>query len=229
MAELEVLYEDNHLLVLNKPPLLATMGAAPGKPSLLEQAKSYLKRKYDKPGNVYLGIVSRLDSFTSGVMIMARTSKAAARLTDQFREGTVRKQYWAILPDRLPSDSGRLEHIVYKDDRQKRMIAIPTHRTASVKGAKIAKLSYSTIARSEDLTLVEIELETGRKHQIRVQFSQLGCPVVGDRKYGSRHAFPKGIALHSKSLKVIHPTQKTVLSFESVPPKWWNLQRFGIR
>ena len=228
-TQLDILFEDNHLLVVNKPPLLATMGAEPGMSSLYIEAKQYIKEKYSKPGNVYLGIVSRLDSFVSGVIVLAKTSKSAARISEQIRRGTVEKTYWAIVPDRLAEDAGVLEHLVYKDDGLRRMIGIDPKSARQHPDAKIARLAYRKIGQHQNLAMVEVRLETGRKHQIRVQFSEIGCPVVGDRKYDSELGFPKGIALHSKSLKFDHPTLKSELSFDALPPTCWNLERFGIR
>jgi len=221
---LKILFEDNHLLVIDKPALIATMGVAEDEPSLLKEAKAYLRRKYNKPGNVYLGVVSRLDSFVSGAIIFARTSKSASRLSAQMRAGTIKKKYWAIVPDRLSKRNGTLEHYVFKDDSKHRMFASPYQSPDSKK----ARLHYRTIGTWNDQCLLEIDLETGRKHQIRVQFSQVNCPIIGDRKYDSTYSFEKGIALHCRSLHFEHPTQKTGITVESKPPGWWNLDRFGI-
>ena len=225
MAEtLKILFEDNHLLVLDKPPLIATMGVSDDEPSLLKHAKEYIRRKYNKPGNVYLGVVSRLDAFVSGVIVFARTSKSASRLSEQIRSGKIKKTYWAIVPNRLKQPSGSLRHYVYKDDARRRMFA--TDQPAADR--KHATLSYQTLATAAGKALLEIDLETGRKHQIRVQFSHVGCPIVGDRKYDSDVAFNKGIALHCRSLHFEHPTQKTRITVKSDPPGWWNLASFGI-
>ncbi len=123
-TQLKVIFEDNHLLVVDKPPLLATMGAREGDDSLIEQARAYLKHKFNKPGNVYVGVVSRLDSFVSGVIVLARTSKAASRLSEQFRNRSVVKKYWAIVPDQLSTDSGQLEDRLFKDESRQRMVAL---------------------------------------------------------------------------------------------------------
>lgn len=225
--ELNVIYEDNHLLVIDKPSMLATMGVREGEDSLVQRAKLYLKEKYSKPGNVYLGVVSRLDSFVSGLIVLARTSKAAARLTDQFARRNVGKTYLAIVEDRssMASD-GVLEHFVVKDDRQKRMVTV-SEREAKQTGAKLARLTYQTLGMHSGQRLLKVELETGRKHQIRIQFSACHAAIVGDRKYGSRLKFPEGIALHSHRLDFEHPTQKTAQSFQSEPPSFWRLERFG--
>ncbi len=231
-TKLNILFEDNHLLVLNKPPLLPTMGGREGDESLINQARHYIKHKYKKPGNVYLGVVSRLDSFVSGVIVLARTSKAASRLSEQFRSRSVKKTYWAIVPDHLPADAGHLEDWLLKDESRHRMVAVRTG-TADTQDAKIARLQYKTIGISEGnngrcFRLIEIELETGRKHQIRVQLENAGCPIVGDRKYGSEEHFQRGIALHSRRLIIEHPTHKVLQSFQAETPPWWNLDKYAI-
>ncbi len=226
---ISVVYEDNHLLVLNKPPLLATMGAEPGQESLLDRAKDYIARKYQKPGNVYLGVVSRIDSFVTGVIVFARTSKAASRLSEQFRNNTVDKTYWAILPAGLASDQGELTHWVYKNEARRRMEAVAFDENGiQPVGSKVAKLSYKKLSEFNKRWLVEVKLETGRKHQIRVQFAAMGCPIVGDVKYGSDLTFKKGIALHAKELQLSHPTLKNRQSFSVEPPPWWRTERFKI-
>lgn len=231
-TKLNILFEDNHLLVIDKPPLLPTMGVHDGDDSLFNRARQYIKQKYNKPGNVYLGVVSRLDSFVSGVIVLARTSKAASRLSEQFRSRSVEKKYWAIVPDNLPNDSGLLEDWLIKDESRHRMIVIQGN-PANSPGAKLAKLRYTTIGASESKNvqrtrLIEIELETGRKHQIRVQFEHAGCPIVGDRKYGSELPFKRGIALHSRKLVFEHPTQRVLQSFQAETPPWWNVAQYAL-
>ena len=252
---LDVLYEDNHLLAVNKPAMLPTMGVAEGSPSLLALAKEYIRRKYGKPGEVYLGIVSRLDAPVTGVVLMARTSKAAARLTEMFRERDVEKTYWALVEGRVDPPSGTLVDFLRKDERHRRM-----HITnAAAAGAQRAELSYRVVIVHKDketgrqgprraqpsgdwekpdanpspnlpfslspglasVTLLEIQLHTGRKHQIRVQLAEAGWPVVGDRKYSGRRPFPTGIALHSRRLTFVHPVRKTPLVIEAPLPKAW--------
>jgi 23S rRNA pseudouridine1911/1915/1917 synthase len=221
MSPLEVLYEDNHVLVVNKPAGLATQGAAPGTESMVTVAKEYLKHKYQKPGNVFLGVVSRLDSLVSGVLVLARTSKAAARLTEQFQSGTVEKVYWAIVERPPAPPNGELSHWVLKNDAAHRMEVVAPHAA----GAQQARLNYRTLRRERRGTLVEVDLHTGRKHQIRVQLTAIGCPVVGDRKYGSRQSFvPGAIALHCIRLAIDHPTTQERLEFRAPPPPAaWNL------
>ena len=216
-----ILYEDNHLLVVDKPAGLATMGVAPEIPSLLSEAKRYIKQKYDKPGNVYLGIVSRLDAPVTGVMVLARTSKAAARLTEQFRSQQVQKAYWALVPPGLAADQATLRDWVRKDERHRRMHIA----REDVAGAKEAILGYRTLQNNRRSTLLEVDLQTGRKHQIRLQLAHDGYPILGDRKYGSEVSFPKGIALHAYSLSFQHPVQGQRMDFTAPLPASW--ESFG--
>lgn len=216
---LKVLYEDNHLLVVEKPAGLATQGVAEGTPSVLTRAKAYLKQKYQKPGNVYLGIVSRLDAFVGGVLVLARTSKAAERLTEQFRDGDVNKVYQALVEQPPEPAAGELSHWLLKNDKQRRIDVVPPR----TKNAQHARLSYRTLGRQRRGTLIEVVLHTGRKHQIRVQLAEIGCPIVGDRKYGSRQPLAdQAIALHAVRLELAHPTTKQRLSLESPLPKCWS-------
>jgi 23S rRNA pseudouridine1911/1915/1917 synthase len=223
---LDVLYEDNHLLAVNKPAMLPTMGVAEDRESLLTVAKEYVRRKFNKPGNVYLGIVSRLDAPVTGVVLMARTSKAASRLSEQFRERDVDKTYWAIVEGQIDPPSGRLVDHMRKDERHRRMHIAP----ATAADAQRAELSYVTLPHElGKLSLLEVHLHTGRKHQIRVQLSHAGFPVVGDRKYGSRRPFSSGIALHSRRLVVSHPVSKMQLEIEAPLPQSWQRLLEGKR
>jgi 23S rRNA pseudouridine1911/1915/1917 synthase len=217
-----VIHEDNHLIVIDKPPRLPTMGVAADQPSLVDWTKEWIRKKYHKPGNVYLGVVSRLDSFTSGLIVFARTSKAAARLTRQFQSGEVEKQYTAILEGRSPQPAGQLTDWVCKDDARRRMVVCGPDSP----GARRAVLSYEVVGCDGRQTLVRIRLLTGRKHQIRVQFSSRGTPVLGDRKYDGRLRFADGIALHSSRLAFQHPIRRDKMSFRIEPPDYWNLARF---
>lgn len=211
---LPILFEDNHLLVVNKPAGLPTQGVVEGAASVLTAAKDYVKRKYKKPGNVYLGVVSRLDSSVSGVLVLARTSKAAARLNEQFRERQARKVYW-VLVERPPDPAeGELVDWVKKDEKRQRMVVVPKHTI----GAQRARLTYRTLRKLAGCSLLEVELETGRKHQIRLQLSELGCPILGDRKYGSKRQFAGGIALHAQRLEFAHPINRETLAFTAEPP-----------
>lgn len=214
---LQVLYEDNHLLVVNKPSGIATMGTAAGATSMVTLAKEYLKQHFKKPGNVYLGVVSRLDSLVSGVLIFARTSKAAARLSEQFRERGAEKTYWAIVDGAPEPKAAELVHWISKDESQQRMVV----RTKKSANAREARLRYQTLRTFSGGTLLEVELQTGRKHQIRVQLAAAGHAILGDRKYGSQEPFPAGIALHARSLTIDHPTLKKPLTFVAELPKAW--------
>ena len=221
-STLNVIYEDNHLLAVDKPAGLATMGTPPGKPTLLALAKLYVKHRYNKPGSVYLGMVSRLDAPVTGVVLLARTSKAARRLTQQFRARTVGKTYWTIVEGLVRSASGKCVNWLVKDERHRRMHVV----AKTVAGSQEARLAYRRLATLDGLTLLEVQLETGRKHQIRLQLSHLGHPVLGDRKYGARMKFPSGIALHARTLTLTHPVGGEPLKLESpLPPPW---AEFGV-
>lgn len=219
MPELQVIFEDNHLLVVDKPAGIATMGTTADVPSLARQAAAYLKRKYNKPGNVFVGVVSRLDSLVSGVIVLARTSKAASRLSEQIRSQTTRKRYLAFVEGELAGQHAvwhQLCDYVVKNEAAHRMqtVAGPSQH------AQEAKLRYRPLATSPTLSLLEVELITGRKHQIRVQLAALGHPILGDVKYESQRRFAPGIALHSFRLSIAHPTQQQAMSFESWPHQW---------
>lgn len=216
-TKLSILYEDNHLLVLDKPAGIATMGTSASEESLLDLAKQDVKDRYDKPGNVYLGVVSRLDKPVSGVVLFARTSKAAARLSEQFREQQVSKVYWALVSGKVRPAEGTLVDWLAPDEPKARMQVVSPH---SAEG-KEARLAYRTLLDTQEGTLLEVRPETGRKHQIRLQLAHLGHPIFGDRKYGSRVNFAPGIALHARSLEVTHPTQKNRLTFTADLPGYW--------
>jgi 23S rRNA pseudouridine1911/1915/1917 synthase len=225
-AMIDVLYEDNHLLAVNKPAMLPTMGVAEDRDSLLAMAKEYIRQKFAKPGNVYLGIVSRLDAPVTGVVMIARTSKAAARLSKQFRERDVDKSYWAIVEGPVEPTAGRLIDFLRKDERHRRM-----HVTGpNARDAQRAELAFRTLGAGEgeprlrdgaNATLLEVRPVTGRKHQIRVQLAAAGVPILGDRKYGSQRGFPAGIALHARRLVVDHPVLKTEVTIEAPLPGSW--------
>jgi 23S rRNA pseudouridine1911/1915/1917 synthase len=221
---LDVLYEDNHLLVVNKPAMLPTMGVSDDRPSLLTVAKDYLRQKYNKPGNVYLGIVSRLDAPVTGVVLLARTSKAAGRLSQQFRDRDVDKFYWAIVEGPVGPSEGNLVDYLRKDERHRKM-----HVTASITpDAQRAELTYRVLKIETSHALLEIRPLTGRKHQIRLQLSHAGLPILGDRKYGSTRPFAVGIALHSRRLVIEHPVSKMQLEIEApLPATWQRYMRAG--
>lgn len=228
----DILFIDNHLLVINKPAGIVTQGARDGETSLGQMAKDYLKNEFNKPGSVYLGIVSRLDSRVSGVIVFARTSKAAARLNEQFKNRSVEKSYWALVaanPSTRSKTKHTVEHLIYKDDAAHRMRCIANNSPHPPKDAKPASLSYRAIATDNGQSLLEIALHTGRKHQIRCQLAAIGLAILGDRKYGSQTPFPgSGIALHSKSLAITHPTLKSRLQFQAEVPISWNVDRFIV-
>ncbi len=222
-SALPILYEDNHLLVVSKPAGLPTQGAAAGRTGLLDLVKAYLKEKYHKPGNVYLGVVSRLDAPVTGVVVLARTSKAARRLAEQFRLGRVEKLYWALVEGRPEPAEADCVDLVMKDERRQRMFVTRQEHPQ----AKQARLSYRTLENLDRVTLLEIRLETGRKHQIRVQLAHRGHPIVGDKRYGATSDFPGGIALHARQITVQHPTHKTPLPIRAPCPDDW--RRFGFK
>ena len=211
-----VLFEDNHLLVVIKPAGLLVQGDATGRPCLLDLAKDYLKVKYSKPGRVFVGLVHRLDRQVAGVMVLARTSKAAARLSAQFREHRNQKIYWAVIHGRLTPARGLSEMYLV---RQGRLSAPGSARDPE---ARLARLKYKTIETAPRSSLVEIDLLTGRRHQIRAQLSALGNPIVGDALYGSRiSARHDAIGLFARSLALMHPTTGLDLLFEATPEPDW--------
>lgn len=216
-----VLYEDNHLLVVDKPIGMSSQGAVPGEPSAVDWARHYLKQKFNKPGNVFVGVVSRLDRDVSGVLPLARTSKAAARLNEQFRERTVEKIYWALVEGSPPAELRCVDRLAL-DERRVRMTTVEPDAA----DGQAAVLTLRSLRQLGGATLVEIALETGRKHQIRVQLSERGWPVLGDRKYGSRREFPAGIALHARQVTFEHPTRREpVVVVAPCPPSWG---KFGV-
>ena len=219
---LDVLYEDNHLLAVNKPIQLATMGLPAGEETLLTRAKEYIAAKYHKPGNVYLGVVSRLDVPVSGVVVFARTSKAADRLNEQFRAHTVEKVYLAAVDGCIPPE-GTCRDWIKEDERHRKCYVTrdTAERNKQSGAAREAVLHYRRLSYTPKGSLVEVRLETGRKHQIRLQLSHLGYPIKGDRKYGSRTPLAAGIALHARSLALDHPTTKERLVFTAEPPAFW--------
>jgi 23S rRNA pseudouridine1911/1915/1917 synthase len=214
---LDVLFEDNHLLVANKPAGLATMGTSGQSLTLVEVAKRYVKQAYQKPGNVYLGVVSRLDAATSGAIVLARTSKGAARLSQAFRERHIEKDYLALVDGQVDPPEGRLECYLAKNESRKCMQVVP----ASAAGAQLARLEYRVVAQHAGRSLLTVRLLTGRKHQIRVQLAELGHPVIGDAKYGSPHRFAEGIALHSSRLAFPHPIGGRTMECVAPLPACW--------
>jgi 23S rRNA pseudouridine1911/1915/1917 synthase len=214
---LEVLYEDNHLLVVSKPAGLATMGTPAERPSLLSLAKEYVRRRYHKRGNVYLGVVSRLDAPATGLVLVARTSKAARRMAEQFRTHEVSRVYWAVVEGIIEPATGTCVDWVGQDERHRRMHIVGPQ----LPGAKQARLSYRRLAIVGGHSLLEVRLQTGRKHQIRLQLAHRGHPILGDRKYGSRSRWPSGIALHARTLRCSHPVKDETLTVEAPLPDEW--------
>lgn len=213
MASLDILFDDNHLLVLNKPAGLLTQPSGTDQESLEQWAKEWVKKTYNKPGNVFLEAVHRLDKPVSGIVVFARTSKALSRLNEAIRNKQFSKWYYAIVEGILPAEEGELEHYMIHDDFRAQVV-FKEHPQA-----KVARLSYKIIQHTPIGTLIQIELETGRYHQIRLQLSTIGCPIIGDTKYGSQFAFEPGtIALHHGHLEMMHPTTQDPLIFDSPLP-----------
>jgi 23S rRNA pseudouridine1911/1915/1917 synthase len=194
-----------------------------GKDQTLDRAvKGYLKDRYKKPGNVFLGVVHRLDKPVSGVLLFARTSKAAARLAEQFREGTVEKTYWAIVEGAIPRSAGTLEDWLLKD-REARRVEVVEPRTPH---ARQALLHFTRRGEHDGLTLVEVRPQTGRTHQLRVQLAHHGHPIFGDARYGSVHTFDQAIALHARQLTFLHPVRYEPITLTAEVPRLW-LRRFA--
>lgn len=214
---MRVVYEDNHLLAVAKPAGTPTMGAEPGVETVLDHAKAYLRRKYDKPGNVYLGVVSRLDAPVTGLLLLARTSKAASRLTDAFKHRRVEKRYLACVEGEAEPLEEPLVHYLRKDERNRKMHT--THEQAD--GAQRAELGYRVLHSGPDRSVLEVLPVTGRKHQIRVQLAKIGLPLWGDKKYGGKIAYKRGIGLHSWRLTLEHPVRRAPLWLEAAPDAGW--------
>jgi 23S rRNA pseudouridine1911/1915/1917 synthase len=212
---LRILYEDNHLIAVNKPSGVLVQGDVSGALSLLDMTREYIRNKYRKPGKVFLGLVHRLDRPVEGVVLFAKTSKAASRISEQLRSRTVEKIYWALVHGTPTPDSGRSVSFL-KEGKKKVMLKGEGEKTG-----KEAVLSYRTIRSVKGKTLVEIRLHTGRKHQIRAQFSELGHPIEGDVKYGAPRGLKDGsIRLMAKSLSFKHPTREERITLEAPPPEW---------
>lgn len=216
-APFEVLLLDNHLLAVDKPAGMLVQGDRTGDDDLVTLAKAFLKRRFDKPGNVFVGLVHRLDRPTSGVVVLARTSKAAGRLSEQFRRRSVEKRYLAVVEGRLQGGGERTDWLAKGEGGGARLVE------EGAEGAQRAALRWRALAASGPRTLVEVDLLTGRKHQIRVQLAGLGAPILGDLRYGSRTPFTggRGIALHAHRLVVEHPTQREPVALEAPPPPAW--------
>lgn len=219
---LEVLYEDNHLVVINKKTSDIVQGDKTGDTPLSDKVGTYLKEKYNKPGNVFVGVTHRLDRPTSGVLIFARTSKSLARMNEMFKsKANLKKVYWAIIQKSPEKDKARLINYLRKDAKKNKSFVCDKNAN----GAKEAILDYKTIAKSDKYYLLEINLITGRHHQIRAQLSHIGCPIKGDLKYGFSRSNPDaGISLHARQIEFIHPVKKEPIRIEAPVPKdsLWN-------
>jgi 23S rRNA pseudouridine1911/1915/1917 synthase len=214
---MQVIYEDNHLIAVNKACGEIVQGDKTGDETLIDKVKAYIKKKYDKPGDVYLGSPHRLDRPTSGIVLFARTSKALTRLNEMFQDKTaIKKTYWAVV-DLLPEDEeGTLEHYLWKDEAKNKSYASKKQK----KGARLCSLSYKHKASLNRYHLLEIDLHTGRHHQIRAQLLTLGCHIKGDLKYGApRSNEDGGIHLHARKLEFLHPVRKEPISIVARPPK----------
>ncbi len=218
---LQVLYEDNHLIAVNKPPGYLSQGDQTGDITVMDLTKEYIKARYDKPGAVFLGSIHRLDRPTSGVILFARTSKGLTRMTELFRDRKVTKTYWAVVLDQPSPIEGKLTGYVYKDAKKNMVKLLPKANSNRHTGAKKAILTYKLIGRLGTNTLLEVQPETGRPHQIRVQLAeQLGCPIRGDIKYGAKTPNEDGnINLHSRALSFQHPVTKEHIHIEAPLPE----------
>ncbi|MCK8601516.1 RluA family pseudouridine synthase [Desulfoferrobacter suflitae] len=214
--EWPVLYLDNHLLALYKPAGLLVQGDKTADVSLLELGKLWLKKQYGKPGRVFLGMVHRLDRPVAGVVLFCRTSKAAGRISEQIRSGSVAKTYLAVVEGRPPEGRGRLTNFIETGVKHNRIVSQSNSRS------RIATLSYRLVDTDKSLSLLEIRLETGRKHQIRLQLANIGHPLLGDKRYGASSALPqRQIALFARSLRIMHPTRKVQMAIQAPLPKGW--------
>ncbi len=220
---MKIIYEDNHILAINKCFSEIVQGDITGDVSLDKLLKQYLKEKYNKPGNVFLGVTHRLDRPASGVLLFAKTSKALSRLNEMFRNNTIKKTYWAIVKTLPNPVEGVLLHHMQKNQKQNKSYCY----NEEVKGSKKAELNYKVISSSKTYHLIEILLKTGRHHQIRAQLAEIGSPIKGDIKYGfSRTNEYSGIALHARKIEFTHPVKKTPLIIEAATPdeeKLWSV------
>ncbi|MBQ5453724.1 MAG: RNA pseudouridine synthase [Bacteroidales bacterium] len=220
---MKVIYEDNHIIIVSKTVNEIVQGDKTGDETLIDKVKKYIKEKYSKPGEVFLGLTHRLDRPTSGVVVFAKTSKALSRLNAMFRDGEVHKTYWAVTSNRPDEDEGTLENFLKKNEKlNKSFIAKP-----SDKEAKKAILNYKIIAVSDRYYLWEINLLTGRHHQIRCQLANIGCPIKGDLKYGYPRSNPDGgLSLHARKVEFIHPVSKKEISVTADVPEGDKLWEF---
>lgn len=210
-----VVYEDNHLIIVNKTASEIVQGDKTGDTPLSESVKLYLKEKYAKPGNVFLGVTHRLDRPVSGLVVFAKTGKALSRLNEMFRLSQVKKTYWAVVKNRPPQEEGVLIHYLVRNEKQNKSYAYDQEKP----GSKKAELHYRLIAHSDNYYLLEVDLKTGRHHQIRCQLAKMGCPIKGDLKYGSPRSNPDGsICLHARRVRFIHPVSKEEIDITAPLP-----------
>ncbi len=211
-----ILYEDNHIIIVNKTNNEIVQVDKTGDLSLEEALKSYIKEKYAKPGNVFLGVPHRLDRPVSGIVVFAKTSKALTRLNEMFRNGEVHKTYWAIVKDRPTQDAAVLEQYIVRNEKQNKSYVYNEPRP----GTKKAVLSYRLLSTSDRYALLEVDLKTGRHHQIRCQLAAMGCPIKGDLKYGFPRSNPNGgISLHARRIQFVHPVSKEPIDVTAPCPK----------
>ena len=216
-----VVYEDNHIIVVNKTSSEIVQGDKTGDTPLSEMVKQYLKEKYNKPGNVFMGVTHRLDRPVSGLVVFAKTSKALPRLNEMFRNGEVKKTYWAIVKECPKETEGELVHYLVRNEKQNKSYAYDKE----VKNSKKAVLHYKLIGHSQNYYLLEVDLKTGRHHQIRCQLAKMGCPIKGDLKYGSPRSNPDGsICLHARTVQFVHPVSKEMIRLTAPVPEGnlWN-------
>lgn len=216
-----VVYEDNHLIVVNKSSSEIVQGDKTGDTPLSETVKQYIKEKYAKPGNVFLGVTHRLDRPVSGLVVFAKTGKALSRLNEMFRLGSVKKTYWAIVRQCPPAAEGELVHYLVRNEKQNKSYAYDKE----VPNSRKAILSYRLIGRSDNYYLLEVDLKTGRHHQIRCQLAKMGCPIKGDLKYGFPRSNPDGsICLHARKIQFVHPVSKEEITLTAPVPggNLWN-------
>ena len=216
-----VVYEDNHIVVVNKTSSEIVQGDKTGDTPLSEMVKQYLKEKYNKPGNVFIGVTHRLDRPVSGLVVFAKTSKALPRLNEMFRNGEVKKTYWAIVKECPKETEGELVHYLVRNEKQTKSYAYDKE----VKNSKKAVLHYKLIGHSQNYYLLEVDLKTGRHHQIRCQLAKMGCPIKGDLKYGSPRSNPDGsICLHARTVQFVHPVSKEMIRLTAPVPEGnlWN-------
>lgn len=212
---MNILYEDNHILIINKEAGEIVQGDKTGDISLCDKIKQYLKEKYCKPGNVFVGLPHRLDRPVSGIVVFAKTSKALERLNEMFRTGNIKKRYWAIVKNRPKETEKELQHWIVRNEKTNKSFA----NDKETKNSKKAILRYKVISVSRMYNLLEVELLTGRHHQIRCQLSYIGCPIKGDLKYGAQRSNPDGsISLHARNIEFIHPVSKKTINITAPVP-----------